>query len=145
MTEWLNAWLAGTSAEWTLFVSAFVSATLLPGGSEVLLAGALSASADTERMLRLIVIASLGNTLGGMTSWAVGRFLPNRRAENKAIALLQRYGAPMLFFSWVPVIGDAVPLAAGWLRIGWLSSLFWIGLGKLVRYLAVSWATLSLL
>ena len=78
MTDWLTEWLAGSSAEWALFVSAFVSATLFPGGSEVLLAGALAAGGGTERMLRLILIAAAGNTLGGMTSWVIGRFVPNR-------------------------------------------------------------------
>ena len=145
MTDWLTEWLAGSSAEWALFVSAFVSDTLFPGGSEVLLAGALAAGGGTERMLRLILIAAAGNTLGGMTSWVIGRFVPNRTEDGRAASWLRRFGAPVLFFSWVPVVGDAIPLAAGWLRIGWLPALFWIGLGKLVRYLAVSWATLSLL
>jgi membrane protein YqaA with SNARE-associated domain len=89
----------------------------------------------------LLAVATLGNTLGGMSSWVIGRFIawrfPARRfaaKEQRAITRIQRWGSPALLFSWLPVIGDPLCLAAGWLRIDWLPSLVFIAVGKAVRY-----------
>jgi len=124
---------------WGLFLSAFISSTLLPGGSEAVLI--LLAAESTGDKLVLLAVATLGNTLGGMSSWALGRFIawrfPSRRfaaKEQRAIARLQRWGSPILLLSWLPVIGDPLCLAAGWLRIHWLSSLVFIAVGKAARY-----------
>jgi len=124
---------------WGLFLSAFVSSTLLPGGSEaVLLLLAEQGSADKWLLL---AVATAGNTLGGMTTWALGRVLawrfPARRfmdKEQQAIARIRRWGSPVLLLSWVPVIGDPLCLAAGWLRLHWLPSLLFIAAGKAARY-----------
>jgi membrane protein YqaA with SNARE-associated domain len=124
---------------WGLFLSAFISSTLLPGGSEAVLV--LLAAESAGDKLVLLAVATLGNTLGGMSSWALGRFIawrfPSRRfaaKEQRAIARLQRWGSPILLLSWLPVIGDPLCLAAGWLRIHWLSSLVFIAVGKAARY-----------
>ncbi len=118
-----------------LFVSSFVSATLLPGGSEVVLAALIHQF--PEAFWRAIGIATIGNTAGGMTSYAVGRLLPNR-VEQRGIERLQRYGAWALLLSWLPVIGDALCVGAGWLRFNpWLAALL-LALGKCGRYLIVA-------
>jgi len=125
---------------WTLFISAFISSTLLPGGSEAVL-GYL-ASEHVYTPLLLICVAGIGNTLGGMSSWLIGRIIAIRYCardllkveHQKAVKQIQRWGTPILFLSWVPVLGDPLCVAAGWLRIHWLSSLLFIALGKFARY-----------
>ena len=128
---------------WALFASAFVSSTLLPGGSEaVLLVLALDPSYGS---FDLLLVASLGNTLGGMTTWALGRLLAYRMPHTKlrrkthrlAAFRIRRWGPPILLLSWVPVIGDPLCLAAGWLRVSPLVALAFIGLGKVLRYAAL--------
>ncbi len=119
-----------------LFVSAFVSATILPGNSELVLAGLL-ANAQALKWPALAV-ATAGNTLGGMTSYALGRFLPRPRTESRALALAQRFGTPALLLSWVPVIGDALCVASGWLRQNAIAATVAIGIGKFARYWAIA-------
>lgn len=135
--------LDGQSTLWALFLSAFISATLLPGGSEAVLA-ALSHGKFHDPLV-LLTVATLGNTLGGMTSWVLGRALALRvpmqdavdRHRAGAIHHLQRWGSPLLLLSWVPVIGDPLCFAAGWLRVRWWLALVFIATGKAARYLAV--------
>jgi len=114
-----------------LFASSFLAATLLPGGSEIVLYTVLrlrSAELGTA-----LAVATLGNTLGGMTSYLLGRIIPQHKTP-ESLAALRRYGPPALLLAWVPVIGDGLCVAAGWLRMNpWLSALF-MGLGKLGRY-----------
>ena len=127
---------------WGLFLSAFVSSTLLPGGSEAVLL-LLAAKSNADKLI-LLAVATLGNTLGGMSSWALGRFIvwrfPARQLADqhrRAMARLQRWGSPALLLSWLPVIGDPLCLAAGWLRTNWLPSLLFIATGKAGRYAAL--------
>lgn len=121
---------------WALFVSAFVSSTVLPGGSELVLA-AVAQNPDTHAWV-LLLVASVGNTLGGMTSWAIGRVLPKhsfKRPEiRRASERLRRHGSPILLLSWVPVVGDPLCVAAGWLRVRWWLALVFIAAGKVSRY-----------
>jgi len=120
-----------------LAISSFVSATLLPGTSELLLLAVLQQHPD--QFWTAIAVATTGNTLGAMTSYVLGRLVPNRVGA-QSIERVRRYGYPVLLFAWVPVIGDAFPLAAGWLRLGpWRSALL-LALGKLARYLALAGA-----
>ena len=120
------------SIELVLFVAAFISATVIPGGSEAILLGAVAAQPD--RTLEFVLIAMVGNTLGGMTGYLIGRFIPEKKKEGRALAWLHKYGIWAVFFSWVPLFGDALPVAAGWLRLNpWLTALF-VALGKGARY-----------
>ena len=131
---------------WSLFVSAFLASTLLPGGSEVVLA--YLASNETHSPLMLLLVAAVGNTLGGMTSWGIGRLIaykyPARGlvkpAHQQAVDRIQRWGSPLLLLSWLPVIGDPLCVAAGWLRVHWLLSLVFIGVGKTARYAVILYA-----
>jgi len=128
---------------WLLFFSAFISSTLFPGGSEAVLAYLVSEAEHSQ--LLLISIATLGNTLGAMTSWGIGRLISIRYSaeklskvsQQKAVARLQKYGSPVLLLSWLPVVGDPLCVAAGWLRIHWLWSLLFISVGKLLRYIVI--------
>jgi membrane protein YqaA with SNARE-associated domain len=117
-----------------LFASSFISATLLPGGSEVVLWSVVREWPD--HALAALVAATFGNTLGGMTSYAVGRFVP-RRELPRSLAWLHRWGVFALLGSWLPVVGDALCVGAGWLRLNPWSSLFLMAAGKLARYLVV--------
>ena len=120
------------SIELVLFVAAFISATVILGGSEAVLLGAVAAQPD--RTLEFVLIAMVGNTLGGMTGYLIGRFIPEKKKEGRALAWLHKYGIWAVFFSWVPLFGDALPVAAGWLRLNpWLTALF-VALGKGARY-----------
>lgn len=123
-----------------LFVSAFVSSTLFPGGSEVMVI--YMATKGNESLMQILWIATLGNTLGGMTSWLIGYWLSRRYpaqglikpGQQRALAWMQRWGSPVLLLSWLPVIGDPLCVVAGWLKIHWLISLLMILMGKAARY-----------
>lgn len=128
---------------WFLFFSAFISSTLFPGGSEAVLAYLVSDA--THPLFLLITVATIGNTLGAMTSWGIGRLVSirysteklSKESQQKAVTRLQHYGSPILLLSWLPVVGDPLCVAAGWLRIHWLKSLLFITTGKLLRYIVV--------
>lgn len=128
---------------WLLFFSAFISSTLFPGGSEAVLLY-LSSEANHPIFL-LIIIATLGNVLGAMTSWGIGRLISirysveglSKASQKKAVERLKKYGSSVLLLSWLPIIGDPLCVAAGWLRIHWLPSLLFISVGKFLRYIVV--------
>ncbi|WP_281985465.1 YqaA family protein [Azonexus hydrophilus] len=121
-------------------MSSFLAATLLPGGSEAVLWGFLQL--HPEQKSTALALATLGNTLGGMTSWACGRFLPRWQQLDRLPQRhhLQRWGSPALFFSWLPLVGDALCVAAGWLRLHWLPCCLFMALGKFARYWLVAQA-----
>ncbi|MGV2814172.1 YqaA family protein [Enterobacter cancerogenus] len=128
----------------SLFASSFLSATLLPGNSEVVLVAMLLSGVSQPWLL--VLIATMGNSLGGLTNVILGRFFPLReksRWQEKAVGWLKRYGAATLLFSWMPVIGDLLCLLAGWMRISWGPVLFFLCLGKALRYVLVAWVTLQ--
>jgi len=114
-----------------LFASSFVSATLLPGGSEIVLAGVLALR--PEQLAAALALATLGNTLGGMSTLALARLLP-QKADTTRLAWVRQRGAPILLLSWAPVVGDALCAAAGWLRLPWPRCLLWMAAGKFLRY-----------
>lgn len=119
-----------------LFFAAFAAATLVPFPSEAALFAYLKAY--PERTALAVAVATLGNTAGGMTSYFLGRVVPQRKLNEKAVSVLRRYGAPLTFFGWVPVLGDALCVAAGWLRVNWLAALGFMAAGRLARYIVVA-------
>jgi membrane protein YqaA with SNARE-associated domain len=76
-----------------------------------------------------------------MTSYLLGRYLPQKKLDLKSVGFLRRYGAPVTFFAFLPIIGDALCVAAGWLRIHWAAALAFMAAGRLTRYLAVAYFT----
>ena len=130
-----SAWLSTDLSLWALFLSSFFAATLLPGGSELVLIGVLKLHPET--VWPALMIATLGNTLGGMVTFGMGRLLPQTR-QPKHSASLRHYGAPALLLAWLPLIGDALCLAAGWLRFNLWSAMLFIAFGKFARYLLIA-------
>lgn len=112
-------------------MSSFLAATLLPGGSEAVLFGLLTL--HPGRYWTLLGVATLGNTLGGLSSYLIGRILP-RAKPTKSLDTVRNYGTPALLLSWVPFIGDPLCVAAGWLRLNPWHSLLFIAAGKFARY-----------
>lgn len=123
--------MSETASLWALFASSFLAATLLPGGSEAVLYAVLRSYPET--LWPALAVATVGNTLGGMSSYLIGRFLPQSKSP-RGLDLVRKYGSPVLLFAWVPFIGDPLCVAAGWLRIhAGFAALFMV-LGKLARY-----------
>ncbi len=130
-----------------LFFSAFLSSTILPGSSEAVLVALAIHSGQSS--WDLLAVATAGNTLGGMSSWVLGWVMAlrfpltelSKEAHRRAVERVQQWGSPILLFSWIPVIGDPLCVAAGWLRMSWLGALLFIGVGKALRY----WALLAML
>jgi len=115
----------------SLFISSFLSATLLPGNSEVVLVAMLLSGVSQPWLL--VLIATMGNSAGGVTNVILGRLFPLRetsRWREKATGWLKRYGAATLLLSWMPVIGDLLCLLAGWMRISWGPVLFFCALER---------------
>lgn len=120
-----------------LALSAFLAATVLPGGSEAVFAGLLALRPELGPAA--LVTATVANTAGGMSTWLLGRLLPRKEATPR-LATVQRWGSVALLLSWVPVIGDALCAAAGVLRLNWAACLLWMAVGKGLRYAAIAWA-----
>lgn len=119
----------------TLFVSSFLAATLLPGGSEAVLFGVLKL--HPGQFWTALAVATLGNTLGGLSSYLIGRLIPSTKPL-KGLDMTKRWGSPALLLSWVPLLGDPLCVAAGWLRLNvWWCALF-IAVGKFARYWVIA-------
>jgi membrane protein YqaA with SNARE-associated domain len=132
--------------DWPLFLSALLSATLLPGSSEALLLYRLH---EGGAALPLVLSATAGNLLGSLVTYAMGRagnaalhrrwLRIDEKQVNRAEAWFGRWGRPALLLAWLPVVGDPLCLVAGLLRTspGWFVLL--VGIGKLGRYAALAW------
>ncbi len=128
-----------------LFLSAFLAATLVPVPSEAVLA--LLATADGADAVVLIGVATVGNTLGAIVNWALGRwclhwqdhrFFPVKPATLvRATAWMERRGVWLLLLAWVPVVGDPLTFAAGVLRIRFVPFTLLVALSKGARYVVV--------
>lgn len=126
-----------------LFTSSFLAATLLPGGSEAVLVGVLLTYPELH--WQALVLATIGNTLGGMSSYLIGRLLPDEKtmlkklgSSTRGLEWVRQHGTPILLLSWTPLIGDALCVAAGWLRANWLWAMLFIAVGKFVRYWVIA-------
>ncbi len=123
-----------------MLIGSFLASTLLPGGSEAMLLFAVHQQPDNQ--VPLWLIATLGNTLGGLSSWFIGWWLarqfPAKGLQNprhqRALQHLSSYGSPVLLLSWLPVIGDPLCLTAGWGGVRLLPAAVYMGLGKAARY-----------
>lgn len=123
-----------------LFLSAFLSSTVLPGTSEIVFI--VLATQGNLPAWNLLAIATAGNTLGGMSSWALGWIISwwypltelVKPTQRLAVERVRHWGCPVLLLSWVPFIGDPLCIAAGWLRITWVGAFVFIAIGKFCRY-----------
>ena len=133
------------SGVWGLFFSAFISSTIAPGGSEAVLAYMVSAGSYDVQFL--VFVAAIGNTLGAMTTWGLGALAAKKfpvatllpEKKQNALNLVKKKGIWVLFFSWLPVIGDALCFAGGWLKLPLLPACLIILSGKFGRYALVAW------
>ena len=127
--------------DWTLFFSALISSTLFPGGSEALLLYRLNEGGNA---VALVLIATVGNVLGSLITYAMGR-LGNAAMHKKWLRISEAqsergerwfaaYGKPALLFAWLPIVGDPLCLVAGLLRCGIVPFLILVTIGKLARY-----------
>lgn len=137
--------MTSLSAYGLLLLTAFLSATVLPGSSEVALVGFLASAKGTPAFL--IAVATIGNVAGSCVNWYLGcsisrlkghRWFPlsnevNRRAQN----WFSRYGIWSLLLSWVPIVGDPLTLIAGVLRVPFLHFVVLVAVGKGARYILV--------
>ena len=133
----------------TVFVIAFVSATLLPMGSEPAVFGLVKL--NPAMFWPAVLVATAGNTLGGMLSWWMGygaeqayERVTHRSGELRAIVWLRRFGARACLMSWLPVVGDPLCAVAGWLKLPFWPCVFYMMIGKFLRYLVMTAALLWL-
>lgn len=117
-----------------LLAASFLASTLVPLPSEAALFAYLQL--HPENLWLAVATATLGNTAGGMTSYAIGRLVP--RKNMKYLETVKRHGPPALLLAWLPLAGDALCVAAGWLRLNWLAALGFMAAGRLARYIAVA-------
>jgi membrane protein YqaA with SNARE-associated domain len=129
----------------SLFLSAFSAATLLPGSSEALLAGYAVTKTGTPALL--LAVATIGNVAGSAVNWGLGRFLIHFRDRKwfpvseqryrQAARWYERFGVWSLLFAWLPLIGDPLTIIAGALRTQFLLFLILVSIGKLCQYVFV--------
>ena len=141
----------------SLFVVALLSATLLPGGSELMLAALATVGEQPLSLLWLWVVATAGNTLGAVVNWWLGGWLlhyfPRWQSRPwfpfKADGLqrsqrwFQRYGAWSLLLAWAPLVGDGLTFVAGVMRVGLLRFVVLVAIGKGGRYAVLLWVVLE--
>ena len=129
----------------SLFASSFVSSTIAPGGSEAVLA--YMVSENKVQVPVLVSIATIGNTLGAMTTWILGYIASKKypleallsSKNQKTINWVKKWGYWSLLFSWLPIIGDGFCFAGGWLKFSLFFSSILILIGKLGRYTLIAW------
>ena len=119
----------------SLLAASFLASTLVPISSEAALFAVLKLHADLA--WPAIVVATLGNTLGGLTTYLIGRYFGSKRPLSQ-LARVRRYGSPLLALAWLPLVGDALCLAAGWVRLNWVAVTLWSAVGRFARYWVVA-------
>ena len=129
----------------SLFTISFLAATVLPFSSELTLAGLIATSNYDD--LLLLIVASLGNTLGSLVNWALGFYSRNLTTKKwfpfketqieKSSIWFRKFGKWSLLFAWVPIVGDPLTLVAGMLRVKFIDFIILVAIGKVSRYFVV--------
>lgn len=130
----------------TVFVVSFISATLLPLGSEPAVFALVKL--NPELFWPAIAVATVGNTLGGALNWWMGygahRLVDKARhgtpTHLRALQWLERFGPKACLLAWLPIVGDPLCAVAGWLRLPFWPCFLYMGIGKLARYIAMTGA-----
>ncbi len=127
----------------TVFVVSFISATLLPLGSEPVVFGLIKLNPDL--LWQVMGVATLGNTLGGAVDWWMGMGAHqvadkyrHSAMHVRALDWLQKLGPKACLLAWVPLVGDPLCAVAGWLRMPFWPCLLYMGIGKFLRYLVLT-------
>ncbi|HWH83607.1 MAG TPA: YqaA family protein [Burkholderiaceae bacterium] len=132
----------------TVFVVAFVSATLLPLGSEPAVFGLVKL--NPEMFWPAVLVATAGNTLGGAVTWWMGygaeaayeHVSHHKPSRLRAIRWLERWGARACLLSWLPIVGDPLCAIAGWLKLPFWPCVAYMAIGKFARYVTMTSAML---
>lgn len=155
MTAWFEGVMASLLAALalpqyglsTVFVVAFVSATLLPLGSEPAVFGLIKL--NPQLFWPAVLVATVGNTLGGAVSWWMGygaerayERVKHHPPHPRALKWLERFGPKACLMSWLPVVGDPLCAVAGWLRLPFWPCVGYMAIGKFGRYLVMTAALL---
>ena len=129
----------------SLFASAFLAATILPFYSEVVLLALISKGSN---IMLLVIIATVGNTLGAMVNWWLGLYIQRFKHKRwfyfkekqieRAQAWFNRYGRWSLLMAWLPIGGDALTLIAGIMRVPLSVFVLLVAIGKGLRYMALA-------
>lgn len=122
-----------------LFIISLLSATLLPMGSEPALFAVVKVTPGL--FWPALMVATLGNTIGGAISYGMGYWAKNIVAKERGsrwFGWLQRFGPKTLLLSWLPVVGDPLCTLAGWLKMPFWPSLIYMAVGKFLRYLTAT-------
>ncbi len=127
----------------TVFVVSFISATLLPMGSEPVVFGLVKL--NPELFWPTIAVATVGNTLGGAVSWWMGLIshkvvdrYSHSRHHLRALDWLQRLGPKACLLAWLPLVGDPLCAVAGWLKLPFWPCVVYMGVGKFARYVTMT-------
>ncbi len=127
----------------TVFVVAFISATLLPLGSEPAVFGLVKL--NPHLFWPAILVATAGNTLGGAVTWWMGygaerayERVRHKPLEARALKWLEQFGAKACLLAWLPVVGDPLCAVAGWLRLPFWPCVFYMAIGKFLRYVTMT-------
>ncbi|MDD0823960.1 DedA family protein [Mannheimia sp. AT1] len=146
LTSFFSLFFSAENQLITMFFSGLLSSTILPGNSEVIFTTIASqhiiadSSFYSSSLMALLLIATVGNSLGSLITYAMGLLVPKpTQAKNRytrwALAKSEKYGVIVLLFSWLPIVGDIFCGIAGWLRFSLWQSVILIVIGKLLRYL----------
>jgi membrane protein YqaA with SNARE-associated domain len=127
----------------SVFVVSFISATLLPMGSEPLVYGLVRINPDL--LWQVILVATAGNTLGGALDWWLG-FGAHKVVDKyqrskmhvRALDWLQRLGPKACLLAWLPLVGDPLCAVAGWLKLPFWPCVFYMAIGKFLRYVLMT-------
>lgn len=122
-----------------VFVVSFVSATLLPLGSEPAVFAVVVA--DSSLFWPAIVVATVGNTLGGVLNYWIGlgaKYAFAKERETRWFGWLKRYGAKTMLLSWLPGIGDPLCTLGGWLKLPFWPCVIYMAIGKFIRYVLLT-------
>lgn len=124
-----------------LFLVSLLASTLIPLGSEFFVILMLTLNYNP---LIILIVATVGNFLGSLSNYFIGKYgnkfflskyVPqDSKYRKKAEKLYEKYGAPILFFSWLPVIGDPLCIVPGSIGVSLKKFSFWVFIGKLARF-----------
>ena len=131
-----------------LFISSFLSATVIPFSSEFVLSFMILNGFD---IYLTILIATIGNWLGGLSSYLIGRLgkwtiiekyfgVDKNKVFNFKLKV-DRWGSVLAFFSWLPIIGDVIAVSLGFFRTNFILVSIWMLLGKILSY--IIWGSMT--
>jgi membrane protein YqaA with SNARE-associated domain len=129
----------------TVLIVSFISATLLPMGSEPVVFAVIKANPDL--FWPCILVATIGNTLGGMLNYGMAYGAKNILAKERDtiwFSWLKKYGAKSMLFAWLPVIGDPLCALGGWLKLPFWPCVFYMMIGKFLRYVVMTMALMQI-